>query len=67
MVSKNFSVAPSPNRTVDILCVARATGKEISNRRRTAGNCIIPAPPPEKAEKRLDRKDITRRKRYSKS
>ena len=66
LFSKNFNVAPKPNKTVDILWVASATGKEISKSRRIAGNWIIPAPPPEKAEKRFDKKDIKRRERYSK-
>ena len=38
LFSKNFSEAPKPNNTVEILCVARATGKEISKRRRIAGS-----------------------------
>ena len=66
LFSKNFSEAPKPNKTVETLWVARATGKEISKRRRIAGSWIIPAPPPEKAEKRFDKKDIKRRKKYSK-
>ena len=64
--SKNFNVAPKPNKTVEILWVARATGKEISKSRSIAGSWIIPAPPPENAEKRFDKKDIKRRERYSK-
>ena len=47
-----------PRSTVEILCVAKATGNEISKSNNIAGSCIIPAPPPEKAEKRLETKDI---------
>ena len=64
--SKNFKEAPMPRRTVEILCVAKATGNEISKSNNIAGSCIIPAPPPEKAEKRLETKDIKRSNAYSK-
>ena len=57
LFSKNFREAPNPRRTVEILWVANATGKVISKRSNIAGNCIIPAPPPEKAENKLEKKD----------
>jgi len=59
--SKNFNEAPIPRSTVEILCVANATGKVISNSSNIAGSCIIPAPPPEKAENKFDKKETTNR------
>ena len=55
-----------PRSTVEILCVAKATGNEISKSNSIAGSCINPAPPPEKAEKRLEIKDMKRSNAYSK-
>ena len=55
---RNLKEAPNPNATVAILCEAKATtnGKlKISN---MAGSCMTPAPPPEKAENKLDIRDI---------
>jgi hypothetical protein len=64
--SKNLIDAPTPNKTVETLCVAKATGKLISYSNRIAGNCIIPAPPPENAENKFDKKEIKNNRIYSK-
>ena len=62
---RNLNDAPKPKATVANLCVAKATTKgklKISN---IAGSCITPAPPPEKAENKLDIRDIKNRERCS--
>ena len=59
--SKNFKEAPIPKSTVEILCVAKATGKVISNRSNIAGSWTIPAPPPENAENRFEKNDTINR------
>ena len=55
---RNLNEAPNPSATVAILCVASAVTNDKLKSSSMAGNWIIPAPPPEKAENKLDIKDI---------
>ena len=49
--------APKPSATLATLCVANALEKGKPKNKR-AGSCINPAPPPDKAEIKLEKKDI---------
>ncbi len=53
--------APKPKATLATLCVAKAfeNGRPKNNR---AGSCIKPAPPPDKAEIKLEKRDTNPKK-----
>ena len=59
IVFKNLNDAPMPSATVATLCVDNAVIKEVLNINSIAGSCIIPAPPPENAENKLDINETT--------
>ena len=53
--------APIPNAKLATLCVANALGKGKPKNKR-AGSCISPAPPPDKADIKLEITDIIAKK-----
>ena len=54
---RNLREAPIPRATVAVLCTANALINVVSKINKIAGNCITPAPPPEKAENIFEIKD----------